>query len=165
MKNIFRFIFTCGLGVLFHFLYQWTNENIVVGLFTPINESTWEHLKLLFFPMIIVTIIEVVFMKKALSKLLPSRTLGIIAGMAFIVVVFYTFWGVSGKLIDFVNISIYILAVWFAYFMERYIANNKKAHSLSVAWAVLVTLTLLFIICSLNPPSWGIFMDLSFHPK
>lgn len=165
MKNIFRFLFTCGLGVLFHFLYQWTNENIVVGLFTATNESTWEHLKLLFFPMVIVTIIEVIFMKKTPSKLLPARTLGIVAGMAFIVVVFYTFWGVSGKLIDFVNITIYIFAVWFAYVMERCFANNKKVPSLSISWAILVTFTLLFIIYTLNPPSWGIFMDLSFHPK
>ena len=48
MKNFFRFLVTCALGVLFHFVYDWTGENAVVGLFTPINESTWERLKLLF---------------------------------------------------------------------------------------------------------------------
>lgn len=163
MKNFFRFLFTCGMGVLFHFVYEWTGENVVVGLFTPVNESTWEHLKLLFFPMAIVTVIEIVFMKKPIYPLLSARMLGIISGMAFIVVVFYTFWGITGKLVDFVNITIYVFAVWFAYVMERCFSNNKKIPSTSVAWGVLVGIMLMFIIFTLNPPSWGIFMDLSFH--
>ena len=158
-------MFTCGLGVLFHFVYDWTGESAVAGLFTPVNESTWEHLKLLFFPMVLVTIIEIGIMKKPLYPLLPSRMLGILTGMAFIVVAFYTFWGVTGRLLDFVNITIYIFAVWFAYVMERCFVNNRKLPSLSVGWLILIVFTLLFIVFTIKPPTWGIFRDLSFHPK
>lgn len=165
MKNFFRFLVTCGFGVLFHFVYDLTGESSVVGLFTPVNESTWEHLKLLFFPMVLVMIIEVLIMKKPIYPLLPARMLGILTGMAFIVVVFYTFWGVTGRLIDFVNITIYIFAVWFAYVMERCFSNNRKLPSLSVGWLILVVFMLLFVVFTVKPPNWGIFMDLSFHPK
>lgn len=48
--NLFRFIFISVLGVLLHFTYEWSGDNAVVGLFSAVNESTWEHLKLLFFP-------------------------------------------------------------------------------------------------------------------
>ena len=45
--NLFRFIFISVLGVLLHFTYEWSGDNAVVGLFSAVNESTWEHLKLL----------------------------------------------------------------------------------------------------------------------
>ena len=38
-------------GSLFHFVYDWTGHNTLVGLFFPTNESTWEHMKLAFLPM------------------------------------------------------------------------------------------------------------------
>ena len=46
-------VFTSILGTLAHFIYEWSNENFLVGLFTPVSESTWEHMKLLFFPMLL----------------------------------------------------------------------------------------------------------------
>lgn len=57
--NLFRFIFISVLGVLLHFTYEWSGDNVVVGLFSAVNESTWEHLKLLFFPFLLLTILEV----------------------------------------------------------------------------------------------------------
>ena len=36
------------LGTLFHFVYDWSGQMWFVGLFVPVNESTWEHMKLLF---------------------------------------------------------------------------------------------------------------------
>ena len=44
------FAFTALGGTLLHFLYDWTNNNIVAA-FTAVNESTWEHMKLLYFPL------------------------------------------------------------------------------------------------------------------
>ena len=52
--NIFLIIgavFTIITGTLLHFVYEWSGESLFVGIFSPINESVWEHLKLLFFPM------------------------------------------------------------------------------------------------------------------
>lgn len=45
-------VFSMTAGVLLHFLYEWTGRNPVVGAFSPVNESVWEHLKLLFFPVL-----------------------------------------------------------------------------------------------------------------
>lgn len=165
MKNFLRFIIICILGVLFHFLYEWSGENIFVGFFTSINESTWEHLKLLFFPMLFVTIFELTFLKEKIQVLLPKRTLGILSGMVFIVVTFYTFWGITGKLIDWINISIYVFAVYFALVMENCISRKKKLPDVSICIAILITLIILFIIFTLHSPGVGIFYNLSLHPK
>ena len=56
--NFFRFFFISILGVLLHFTYEWSNDNPAVGLFSAVNESTWEHLKLIFFPMLLLTTME-----------------------------------------------------------------------------------------------------------
>lgn len=50
-------LFSLVVGTLLHFTYQWSGENAFVGLFSAVNESTWEHLKLAFFPMLFMAIV------------------------------------------------------------------------------------------------------------
>ena len=105
--NFLRFIFISILGVLLHFTYEWSGNNPIVGLFSATNESTWEHLKLLFFPMLILTMLEIFFNSSKLpSNFLSARVIGIISGMIFIVAAFYTILGVIGTNYDFINIAI-----------------------------------------------------------
>jgi len=49
---IWGFLFMSVIGTLLHFVYEWSGNNSIVRLFAPWNESTWEHMKLLFFPML-----------------------------------------------------------------------------------------------------------------
>lgn len=44
------FLFTSVLGTLSHFFYDWSGRNPLAALISPVNESIWEHMKLLFFP-------------------------------------------------------------------------------------------------------------------
>jgi len=44
--ELLGFVFCCILGTLSHFFYDWSGQNIIVGMFCPVNESVWEHLKL-----------------------------------------------------------------------------------------------------------------------
>lgn len=52
------------LSIPLHFAYEWTGKNFVVGLFTPINESIWEHLNLVFWPILIWWGIGYIFLEK-----------------------------------------------------------------------------------------------------
>lgn len=38
------------VGTLSHFLYDLSNHNKIIGLFTAVNESTWEHIKIALTP-------------------------------------------------------------------------------------------------------------------
>ena len=62
--EIISTIFVMVLGTLLHFTYKWSNNNMLVGIFSPINESIWEHLKLMFFPMLITIIIGYLYKGK-----------------------------------------------------------------------------------------------------
>lgn len=43
-------IVLCLIASPLHFIYAWLGENIIVGMFAPISESVWEHMKLCFWP-------------------------------------------------------------------------------------------------------------------
>lgn len=45
----------CALGTAAHFVYVWCPAPLL-GLFVPVNESVWEHLKLLFWPTVLTAI-------------------------------------------------------------------------------------------------------------
>ncbi len=46
-------VFVTVAGIISHFVYEWSGNNSLIGLFFPVNELTWEHMKLVFFPMLI----------------------------------------------------------------------------------------------------------------
>jgi hypothetical protein len=158
-RNFFRFIFISVLGVLLHFTYDWSNQNSLIGLFSATNESTFEHLKLIFFPMLLLTILELYFNKDNLPEnFLGSRTIGIIGGMIFIVVAFYTILGVLGQNYDFINIAIYFAGVIFALWLENKL-YSKSYISNSTGTKILIFTTLLFFLFTFYPPKLGLFID------
>ena len=50
-------------GTLLHFLYDWVGGALLAAPFSSVNESTWEHMKLLFWPTFIFAIVQSFFFK------------------------------------------------------------------------------------------------------
>jgi len=50
-KWILFYLIAAALGVLLHFLFSWC-PNPVLALVSPVRESVWEHVKLLYFPLL-----------------------------------------------------------------------------------------------------------------
>lgn len=55
--QIISAIFVCIAGTLLHFTYEIFGKNNFIASFSAVNESVWEHLKLLFFPLLFTTVI------------------------------------------------------------------------------------------------------------
>lgn len=55
--SIVGILFVIIVGFIAHFIFEATNENPVVAAFVPVNESVWEHLKLLVFPYLLFVLI------------------------------------------------------------------------------------------------------------
>ena len=161
--NLFRFIFISILGVLLHFTYEWSGDNPAVGLFSAVNESTWEHLKLIFFPMLLLTLTESLWAhiqeKPLPENFLPARTIGILSGMAFIVVVFYTLNGVLGRNYEFLNIALYFAGVIYALRTENRLESRQMCINDYVSMTILAILTVAFFAFTNYPPELGIFAD------
>lgn len=159
-RVILRYFFVVLFGVFLHFAYELSGENPIVGLFALVNESVWEHLKLLYFPMLALTIWDLFTNYRNNLNFLPARTLGILAGLTFLVVVYYTVTGIIGINIAWVNILIFLLAVAFAFWVERKVCSCCKTLSIKLAIVILVVLLILFIVFTIAPPALGIFVPI-----
>lgn len=160
-KNIVAFFIIGILGTLGHFLYEWTNDNFIVGLFFPVNESIWEHLKLLFYPTLIFSAFEYFFLKERPTNYVPAVIIALIYGMFSIVAMYYIYTGILGINIDFINISIYFLGIIFTLVKKNKLlkSGNFSMDLFSIFFLFLAVLFgVSFAIWSYNPPSLGIFL-------
>ena len=156
-----QYLFVAILGVLLHFTYEWSGKNTFVGFFSSVNESTWEHLKLLFFPMLLLTIWNLLKSSEKEPYFLPARTAGILAGMGFIVTVYYTITGIIGKNVDWINVIIFLLGVAFTFWTEKKLYKKKLFDGILFPIIILAGLMILFIVFTINPPEIGLFKDRS----
>lgn len=157
--EIFSTIFTFILGTILHFTYNWSNNNILIGTFSAVNESTWEHLKLLFFPMFITTIIGYFYFKYDISNYLCTRIKSILISIIFIIIFFYTYTGILGKNIAFIDICSFFIAVIIgnSYTIKK--SNNTSSCHNILALTILILLTLGFILFTFFTPHIGLFKD------
>lgn len=159
--QVFSVIFTWILGTLLHFTYEWSNENQIIATFSAVNESTWEHLKLLFFPMIITTIIGYFYLtpKENYKNFLCGKTIGILSALSFVVVFFYTYTGIIGTNFAFLDIGSFFVGVLLGEFVAYKMTVRIKCCNKLIAVIVLMILVLCFIIFTFNAPNIGLFRN------
>lgn len=102
-------IFTLLAGTLLHFLYGWSQENRVVSLYAAVNESTWEHLKLLFFPALGYTIWEYIWIGHRHPGYVWVRFQATALGMLTIVTLFYTYTGIIGRHFLAADLAVFVI--------------------------------------------------------
>ena len=148
-------------GAALHFVYTWTGKSIVVSAFVPVNESTWEHLKLLFMPYLAYSSIQYLAVGKRIDGFWYAKAAGVILGMAAIVIVFYTYTGIVGRNFLWVDIGIFILGVLVA-FQESSRRLHRHADRIWQERAGILCLALLFlafVMFTFFPPHIGLFLD------
>lgn len=152
-------IFVCILGTLLHFTYEILGENTFAASFSAVNESVWEHLKLLFFPMLISTIIGYFYIGKNAPNFLCSKTLEILASIFFIIIFFYTYTGIIGKSIVFIDIASFFVAVILGeYLAYKLIISDFKCNNI-IAIIILTIILICFVIFTYFTPNIGLFKD------
>ena len=159
-KNVIAFFIIGILGTLGHFIYEWSGKNLIVGYFFSVNESTWEHLKLLFFPTVIYSVFEYTFLKEKPTNYIPAVVISLVCGMLTIVTLFYTINGILGYNIDFVNIAIYYISIIVMLIKREKIIREKKFSLSLFNWFFILVgliIAISFVIFTYNPLSYGIF--------
>ena len=156
-------LFSLIFGTLLHFTYEWSGENLFVGSFSAVNESVWEHLKLVFYPMLIATIIEYFFIKDISNNYIEAKTIGIFTAISFIVVSFFTYSGIIGTSIIVIDILIFIISIilgeYIAYkLMKR--EDESTVLTTCLAIIILVFLFICFVLFTYLPPEVNLFRDM-----
>ena len=147
-------------GTVLHFLYGWLGEAIWIAPFSGVNESTWEHMKLLFFPMLIYAAVQSFFFREY-ENFWCVKLRGILLGLTLIPVIFYTYNGVIGRSPDWINIAIFFISAAIVYIYETRLFKSEKitCRSPKTSVAALLLIALLFVIFTFAAPEIGIFKD------
>ena len=155
------FIFVAVAGTLLHFLYDWLGQSALVGVFSAVNESIWEHMKLLFFPLMVFAVIESRFLADAHDNFWCVKLLSTLAGVLAIPALYYTYTGAFGVSADWFNITIFFIAAALVFWLEARMLRGGFACCLlpAAAKAVLVGIGTLFILFTFLPPHVPLFRD------
>ncbi len=145
-------------GTLSHYIYDWSGQNVFVGFFFPVNESIWEHMKLVFFPMLIYSLFLSRQTKHENPCVTPALYLGTLTGTLLIPVIFYTYSGILGYNLLILDLLTFLLSVLTGFLISYKAAENcaftKYGRLLKIA-VFLMAIT--FFLFTYLPPAIGFF--------
>ncbi len=147
-------------GTLLHFLYDWLGKATWIAPFSGVNESTFEHMKLLFWPMLLFAVVQSFFFRDR-EAFWCVKLRGILLGLVLIPVIFYTYNGVIGRSPDWLNIAIFFVCAAAAFLCELRLfhAEKLRCRSPKLAIAALSVIALLFVVFTFATPKIAIFKD------
>lgn len=156
------FLFTAAMGVLLHYIYDWSGRSSVAAAFSAVNESTWEHMKLLFVPVFLFSVVQMCTMGREYPNFLWARARAVLAGLLLIPVLFYTYTGILGRHIMWVDIAIFFLAAAGTFLLDGWLLRRdrhgapwQQVAGLAILWA----LAFCFVWCTFRPPHIAMWQD------
>ena len=154
------FALTTFGGTLLHFLYDWTGRSILAAPFSSVNESTWEHMKLLFWPLLLFALIQRMFFREQ-QNYWCIKLAQILLGLILIPVLFYTCQGALGNSPDWVNISIFYITALLVFLFEGWAfrQDRPKCRRPWLSFAAICLIGLLFTAFTFAPPRIPLFLS------
>ena len=147
-------------GTILHFWYDWTDGSILIAPFSGINESTWEHMKLLFWPLFLFALVQWPSFRNQ-RNYWSVKLAEILLGLALIPVLFYTYNGAFGKSPDWVNIAIFYFVALIVFLFERWAFRKVwlQCKHPRLAFTAICLIGVLFVVFTFTPPRIPLFRD------
>lgn len=154
------------IGTIMHFVYEWSGNSVVVGIFAPINESLWEHLKMVFWPMLIWWFIGYCILITTSStistvKWFISCAIAELASPIVILFFYFTYTsalGIESLILDVFSLFLGI-AVGQGLALHVYKYAKPSRFYLYIAIIILILLAITFTLFTFSPPHTPLFMD------
>lgn len=160
--TIIGILFVLAKGTLDHFLYDWSGHNYLVGLLTPINESIWEHMKMLFYPMLLYSLFLIFKFRKTYSCITSSLCFGILMGTILIPIFFYAYTSVLGKDVFLLDIGLFMLSILIAFCLTYKLTLSRRLEPYTaILCCSVIVLMMCFMVFTYHPPGTRIFKDLT----
>jgi hypothetical protein len=118
-------IITIVLGSLLHFVYGWSGSSHLVALFGAVNESTWEHLKLAFWPTFFIAIVGYFKYGRKVPNFWVGTFVNLFSAPLIIIILFYSWRAIYPD--NFIwDISIFVVAVILSYYLSYRITKINR---------------------------------------
>jgi hypothetical protein len=158
--EIFGTLFIIFLGTALHFTFALSGNNPVVGAFSAVNESVWEHLKLPFWPSILWLLITMYPQRKTVGNFFSAKAVGITLMLLMLPVVFYSYTAFTEEILA-VDIATFMAAVILGQLVTYKLYKQTKGKKLLeiIAIVIIVSLAIILVTFTFYPPHLPIFMD------
>lgn len=160
--SIIGVLFVFIVGTLFHFLFEATGNNPVIGAFVPVNESVWEHVKLLVFPYLIFVLLMWLLLGGCINNFIPGIILGLLVGSVFMIFAFYTYIGALTRENDLnVDIMIFFLAIILTFIVSYvvFVAPTFSHEAQVISLIGLIFYLALFVLFTYYPIEIPLLQD------
>lgn len=159
-RYILAFVLTALGGAALHFAYELLPSPLV-GLFAPVNESVWEHLKLLFWPFLAAGF----FLTRGETDQMRAWS-GVLLSLLVMPPVltgsYYLLLGGFALHALWLDIALYVLVLaagfWLAYRVQR---SGRFAYLAGILVILAGLYGAALILFTLAPPDFPIFMEMS----
>jgi len=155
------FLFTSVFGTFLHFLFELTGGSTAAALFSAVNESIWEHIKLIYYPMLIFSLLEYGVWGKERTDFWCIKLRGMMLALVLIPSLYYTYTGALGISASWFNVTIFFLTAAAVFCRETKQLQEGRACRLP-EWAaagLLFALGGLFLYFTFAPPRIPLFRD------
>lgn len=148
------------IGIALHYTHKPNTKSIFVHFVSAVNESTWEHLKLAFMPMLFLCFVQTIILRNDYPNILEASLFGAICTMILIPLIYYPVRFILKKEVVLLSIGIFILSVSLGYFVEFLLISNTTTFiSESVALIIGIVIFVLFALFTFYPPKIFLFRD------
>ena len=153
-------VFIILLGSMLHFTFEWSGNQPLVGVFSAVNESVWEHLKIAFWPALLYLIIEYRYLYKKSNNFFAAKTIGIYSIMIIIPIIFYSYTAFLEESLI-IDIGSFIFAIIVGQLVSYRLLTYKKFARIfeQISLIALVILALAFVVFTFYPPHVSFFQD------
>lgn len=154
-------LFIIAAGSLFHFIYPWTGGAPAAGIFFPVNESVWEHLKLGYWSVLVYAIIEYSFIGRGRPVFITAKAGGILVLQLFILGFFYGYHLFIHRNIFLLDIFSYIIGAVLCQVVSLIMLRRIRPSGGLIAAGIffLVLHAALLVFFTFLPPKLPLFMD------
>ena len=149
------------IGSLFHFLYSISGELFVVGLFTPVNESIFEHTKMVVFPIFIWWSLFYLLRKDNLNtnKWFMAALLSMLTSIISIPMLYYFYTEAFGVQSLVVDVLILLVAVGCGQLLGLHYYQYGKRIDYRLTLGLMVFIIMLFAFLTIFTPKLPLFQD------
>lgn len=158
--KIINVVFLFLLSFLWHFVYDWFPNNIF-ALFFPVNESIWEHMKIIYYCLFMGSILEFVLCKKnniKINNFYIEAMVKSILGVIFYLIIFIPFYLWLGESM-LISISLMIITYIFMEYIGYKILTGEEMNINILPVIIIVLGCVMFVILTFYPLHNFLFFD------
>ena len=149
-----------GLCFLFHFMYSFSDNSLFSILF-PVNESIWEHMKLLFLPFVLYTFIEYFLLRKKerINNLYLQLFIIPIISIIIYLIIFIPIYSIIGENM-FLSIGLLFIVICIQQFLSYKLSLIKSIiYQKAIGLIGIILILVLFAYLTYNPLYNELFLD------